>query len=232
MAPVVIDDAVLALMRRRISIIVASRDAQHRPHLMRAIGLRVSADRRRVTVLMTRSTSKPVLDDIQANGAIAVVLSEPSTHATAQVKGTDAVVEPIAAGDLALVEAHAERFADELAPLGFSRALAHAILDRGDGDAVAVSSRRRRRSSRRQGRARGAPSEHGDAMTGITVDSVRDCLEGTVPGVVATCSADGTPNVAYLSQVEYVDDATSRCRSSSSTRRGRTSSPTRSPSCS
>ena len=42
-------------------------------------------------------------------------------------------------------------------------------------------------------------------MTGITVDSVRDCLEGTVPGVVATCSADGTPNVAYLSQVEYVD---------------------------
>ena len=139
MAPVVIDDAVLALMRRRISIIVASRNAQHRPHLMRAIGLRVSADRRRVTVLMTRSTSKPVLDDIQANGAIAVVLSEPSTHATAQVKGTDAVVEPIAAGDLALVEAHAERFADELAPLGFSRALAHAILDRGDGDAVAVS---------------------------------------------------------------------------------------------
>ena len=42
-------------------------------------------------------------------------------------------------------------------------------------------------------------------MTGITVDSVRDCLEGAVPGVVATCGADGTPNVAYLSQVEYVD---------------------------
>ena len=54
------------------------------------------------------------------------------------MKGADAVVEPIAAGDLALVEAHAERFAEELAMIGFSRALAHAILDRGDGDLVAV----------------------------------------------------------------------------------------------
>ena len=39
----------------------------------------------------------------------------------------------------------------------------------------------------------------------LTIDSVRECLEGTVPGVIATCSDDGTPNVAYLSQVEYVD---------------------------
>jgi adenylate cyclase len=42
-------------------------------------------------------------------------------------------------------------------------------------------------------------------MTALTVDSVRDCLEGAVPSVLATCSADGVPNVAYLSQVEYVD---------------------------
>ena len=133
-----IDDALLALTRRRVSIIVASRDATRHPHLMRAIGLRVSADRRRVTVVMTRTTSKAVLDAIEASGAIAVVVSEPSTHATAQLKGCDAVVEPIASGDTALVEAHAERFADELASVGFSRALAAAILDRADGDLVAV----------------------------------------------------------------------------------------------
>ena len=42
-------------------------------------------------------------------------------------------------------------------------------------------------------------------MTALTVDSVRDCLEGAIPSVLATCSADGVPNVAYLSQVEYVD---------------------------
>lgn len=37
------------------------------------------------------------------------------------------------------------------------------------------------------------------------LDAIRESLEGAVPGIMATCSADGTPNVAYLSQTEYVD---------------------------
>ena len=39
----------------------------------------------------------------------------------------------------------------------------------------------------------------------IGLDAIRPCLEGAIPGVMATCAADGAPNVAYLSQVEYVD---------------------------
>ena len=39
----------------------------------------------------------------------------------------------------------------------------------------------------------------------IRLDQIRDSLEGQVPGLVATCSPDGVPNVCYLSQVEYVD---------------------------
>lgn len=39
----------------------------------------------------------------------------------------------------------------------------------------------------------------------FTVDNIRPCLEGAVPATMATCSASGVPNVAYLSQVEYVD---------------------------
>ena len=42
-------------------------------------------------------------------------------------------------------------------------------------------------------------------MTMPGLDSIRDCLEGSIPAVMATCAPDGTPNVAYLSQVEYVD---------------------------
>ncbi len=38
-----------------------------------------------------------------------------------------------------------------------------------------------------------------------TLESIRACLDGAVPGVIATCSTDGTPNAAYLSQVHYVD---------------------------
>lgn len=41
----------------------------------------------------------------------------------------------------------------------------------------------------------------------ISLDALRECLEGATPGVVATVSAAGVPNVAYLSQVQYVDRA-------------------------
>ena len=39
----------------------------------------------------------------------------------------------------------------------------------------------------------------------IGLDVIRDCLEGVVPGAVATCDENGVPNVSLLSQVHYVD---------------------------
>ncbi|HEX5046435.1 MAG TPA: GAF domain-containing protein [Gammaproteobacteria bacterium] len=39
----------------------------------------------------------------------------------------------------------------------------------------------------------------------LTLDEIRSCLDGVIPGVVATCAPDGTPNVSFLSQAEYVD---------------------------
>ncbi|HQR69661.1 MAG TPA: GAF domain-containing protein [Burkholderiaceae bacterium] len=44
-------------------------------------------------------------------------------------------------------------------------------------------------------------------MKGPPLDSIRACLEGVVPSLVATCGTDGAPNLTYVSHVHYVDRA-------------------------
>jgi hypothetical protein len=41
----------------------------------------------------------------------------------------------------------------------------------------------------------------------LTLDSIRNCLEGAIPSALATCSPDGTPNLTIASQVHYVDES-------------------------
>ena len=42
--------------------------------------------------------------------------------------------------------------------------------------------------------------------TSIPLSRLARCFEGAVPAVIATASADGTPNITYLSRVHLVDD--------------------------
>jgi adenylate cyclase len=39
----------------------------------------------------------------------------------------------------------------------------------------------------------------------LSVEAIRDCLDGEIPAVIATCSSDGMPNGSYVSQVQYID---------------------------
>lgn len=50
--------------------------------------------------------------------------------------------------------------------------------------------------------ARGGP----DGFETADMDEVRPCFEGVIPAMMATVATDGTPNVAYLSQVYHVDE--------------------------
>ncbi|GAA5158102.1 GAF domain-containing protein [Viridibacterium curvum] len=39
----------------------------------------------------------------------------------------------------------------------------------------------------------------------LDLDTLRQCMEGSIPPILATCAPDGTPNISYVSQMEYVD---------------------------
>jgi putative methionine-R-sulfoxide reductase with GAF domain len=43
-------------------------------------------------------------------------------------------------------------------------------------------------------------------MSAPTLSAIRACLEGAIPAMLSTCGPDGMPNVAYISQVFYVDE--------------------------
>ena len=45
-----------------------------------------------------------------------------------------------------------------------------------------------------------------DDTASIPLSRLARCFEGAVPAVIATASADGTPNITYLSRVHLVDD--------------------------
>ena len=40
----------------------------------------------------------------------------------------------------------------------------------------------------------------------LITDDIRSAMQGIIPSTIVSCSADGEPNVAYISQVYYVDD--------------------------
>lgn len=43
-------------------------------------------------------------------------------------------------------------------------------------------------------------------MSELGLEKLRRCFEGIIPSILSTCSADGIPNVTYVSQVHLIDD--------------------------
>lgn len=118
-----------AFIQGAVSILVASRDRRHVPSVSRAIALRVSPDRARVTLLLATEQCRQLLADIEASRAVAVVCTQPSTHRTLQLKGSDAHATALADGDYALAAQHNIAFAEALLPLGYARDLAFTVHD-------------------------------------------------------------------------------------------------------
>jgi hypothetical protein len=125
-----------AFIQGGVSVIVASRNAELVADVVRGCGCRVSRDRRQVTVLVEPSRAGTLLDDIVANGMVAVVFSQPSTHRTIQLKGSDASIVKVTPADRAVAARHLAAWKDELGSIGYTRDLAGAV--RGTAERIAA----------------------------------------------------------------------------------------------
>lgn len=135
----VLDPARIALVAKGISAIVASRDAALRPSIMRAVGSRISADGREVTVYLRRSQSEQLLRDIAQTGEIAVVFSVPSTHQTLQLKARQATQRPAFADDLPVLQAYLRSMVEEVGKVGYGPHYVATMLAAPLEDVVAVT---------------------------------------------------------------------------------------------
>jgi hypothetical protein len=124
----VLDAEHAAFIQGGVSVVVAARDARLVPRVCRAIGCRVSADRRRVTVYLTAFQAASVLAAIRAEGAIAVAFNQPSTHRAYQLKGADASVVALDRVDVEQARRYVDAFCTDIALLGYAAAYGRALL--------------------------------------------------------------------------------------------------------
>ena len=116
-----------AFIQGGVSVIVATRNAEYVADVVRGCGCRVSRDRRRVTVLVEPSRADTLLEDIAANGMIAVVFSQPSTHRTIQLKGSDARIVKVTAADRTIAARHLQDWSEDLCRIGYTPEFANAV---------------------------------------------------------------------------------------------------------
>jgi hypothetical protein len=137
-APVLIDAEQARLISGGVGMSAASCRPGALPNMARCTGCRISADRRTLTLILAATPGAALLDDVRRSGLIAAVFSQPSTHYTLQLKGTDARIVPLEPGDPALVRRYVDAFVAALTPFGYPEPLVRAFLAAMADDLAAV----------------------------------------------------------------------------------------------
>jgi hypothetical protein len=109
---------VAAFIALGVAVVVATRNEDLRPEIARGWGPVASSDGATVRLCLGLRAGSTARSNLDANGAIAVTFSLPTTYRTVQLKGTArSVVEPTP-DDVARAEAHLATFVAEAAQVG------------------------------------------------------------------------------------------------------------------
>lgn len=122
-----------------VAIDLATRDHRNMPRVARAICCRVSPDRRRLTLIVANRAIDRFIEALKGTQAIAAVFCLASTHRALQIKGSDAVIEPIRETDQALIEQAIAAFTADLVLLGYDAACARVETAHRPDELIAIT---------------------------------------------------------------------------------------------
>jgi hypothetical protein len=124
-----IDPLLAAFMQSGVAMVIASRDADNVPSIVRGGGCRVAADGLRVTIFIATEQAGRVLDDIRATGSIAAVMVETtSSYECYQIKGILAQLVPLTADDPARIRNYRQAFFQNITNTGLPPTVSAGIL--------------------------------------------------------------------------------------------------------
>jgi len=134
----VLDEEQASFICSGISMSAASCRSGGVPSLARAVGCRTSAGPQSGDLLFAETASAALLEDVRRTGTIAVVFSRPADHRTLQLKGKDALIVPVEAGDAELSSRQIEIFVEGLSALGYQASIVRSVLASSPEDLLAV----------------------------------------------------------------------------------------------
>ncbi|MBX3474681.1 MAG: pyridoxamine 5'-phosphate oxidase family protein [Planctomycetes bacterium] len=106
-------------LKRGLCVLVGTRDASLMPHCVTGSAV-VLAGPGRGVVFLPSFESAPALANLLANGGIAVLVEEPTTHRGIQLKGEAAAMREATLEELRVVAEFVARTKAELSAIGFA----------------------------------------------------------------------------------------------------------------
>ena len=122
---------IVAFLELGLSIHVGACAADGQPQLTRGLAVRTLADGA-IEVLVPSRSSAALLAAVADAGQVAVVLCQPTTHRTLQLKGGHAVARPARAADWPQFARNRRDFGSEIETYGFGDAYTSAWFDAPD----------------------------------------------------------------------------------------------------
>jgi len=102
-----------------VAIALASCANPQKPALSRGLSCRLSEENGYLWLLVSRTTSAELLNDVSRHPQIAAVFCLPATEQAIQIKGEVTAIRPLTGAELKQLESHRNAFAEQIAPLGY-----------------------------------------------------------------------------------------------------------------